>query len=263
MSEYPEVVWDIETFPIVGLTYQAYKIDSLAKVLQGTRVMSVAWSEIGEKTIHQRALPDFPGYKPGIFNMDDRLLVKFIAEEVLGKAFINVAHNGKQFDLKVVYGRMFIHGMKPPPESILIDTKQGSSSTFRLDKNNLEFISQEIGGKPKVEHEGMIPLSLKCAEGDMKAWGRLGRYNRGDVAITKPVYIRMKPWIPRKFPNMNLINGTVMVCRIPGCNGTTFNRDGFGYNGVSRYQKLRCKNCGAPNRKAPETFPQKERPLIR
>lgn len=258
-----EIIWDIETFPIVGLSYQAYKIDSLAKILQGTRVLSVAWSEVNEKTIHQRALPDFPGYKPGIFNLDDRALVKFIAEEILGKADINIAHNGKQFDLKVVYGRMFLLGMKPPKESTLIDTKSGASSTFRLDKNNLDYIAREIGGQGKVEHEGMIPLSLKCAEGDMNAWYRLGRYNRGDVRETKPVYIRMKPWIAKRFPNVNLVEGTITRCRVPGCGGDRFNKDGFGYNGVSKYQRLRCRKCGAPNRGRNITVEASARPLIR
>lgn len=257
-----EVIWDIETFPIVALSWQAYKVDSLVKVLQETRVISVAWKRVGESVVHSRALPDFPGYKPGLFNLDDRKLVKFIAEEVLGKADINVAHNGRSFDLKITYGRMFVHGMPPPKESVLIDTKSGSSRTFRLDKNNLEFISELTGGKPKVEHEG-LPLWLKCASGDMNAWNRMKRYNRNDVAILEPVYVRMKPWMPRKFPNINLVNGTVVLCRVPGCGGDTFNKDGWGYNGVSRYQKLRCRKCGAPNRRAPETFPKKERPLIR
>ena len=258
-----EVIWDIETFPIVALSWRAYKIDSLVKILQETRVISVAWKTIGENAVHSRALPDFPGYKAGIFNLDDRALVKFIAEEILGKADITVAHNGKSFDLAITYGRMFVHGMKPPPQSILIDTKNGASSTFRLDKNNLEFISELTGGKPKVQHEG-LPLWLKCADkGDMKAWNKMKRYNRNDVAILEPVYTRMKPWIPRKFPNSNLVEGTVNRCRVPGCVGDQFIRDGFGYNGVSKYQKLRCKKCGAPNRGRNIIVDMSERPLIR
>src|SRR3990167_484837 len=254
-----EIIWDIETFPMICLSWQSYKIDSVIKVLQETRVISVAWKKVGEDVVHSRALPDFSGYKPGLFNLDDRPLIKFISEEILGKADITVAHNGKKFDLALTYGRMFVHGMKPPPQSYLIDTKNGASSTFRLDKNNLEFISELTGGKPKVEHEG-IGLWIKCAEGDMNAWNRMKRYNRNDVAILEPIYIRMKPWMPRKFPNANLVNNTITHCRVPGCGGDEFIKDGFGFNGVSRYQKLRCKKCGAPNRGRNIMVEMSERP---
>ena len=205
-------------------------------------------------------LADFEGYIPGV--VDDFQITKFVGE-LITKADIAVAHNGRKFDMKMAYGRMFMHGMKPPREPLLIaDPKAEASSRFLLVKNNLEYISLRRGGDSKTEHEGFA-LWKKCMAGDLHAWTRMKKYNRNDVRILEPIYLQMKPWMAKKFPNANLILGEASVCRVPGCGGKSFNKDGRGYNGVSVYKKLRCKKCGAPNRKAPETLPLKERPLIR
>lgn len=255
-----ELIFDLETSAAIAYVWSAYKIDSVIEIIEESKIISVAWKRVGEKRVYSMALPDFPGYKPGI--VDDKHITTFVWE-LINKADIAIAHNGKQFDMKVAYGRMFVHGLTPPREPLLVaDTKAEASSRFRLMKNNLEYISTLTGGAPKVEHEG-FGLWKKCRAGDMQAWERMKRYNRRDVAILEPIYIRMKPWMAKKFPNINLVNGTAMACRVPGCGGTSFNKDGWGYNGVSRYQKLRCKRCGAPNRRGPEILPLKERPLIR
>ena len=255
-----ELIFDLETCPAKVWVWRAYKIDSVIEVIEDTKILSIAWKWADEKRIYSMCLADFPDYKPGI--VDDKSITIF-TRDLISKADIAVAHNGKRFDIKMAYGRMFMNGLKPPREPLLIaDPKAEASSRFLLVKNNLEYMSLRRGGKPKTEHEGFA-LWKKCMAGDLDAWKRMKKYNRNDVRILEPLYFQMKPWMAKKFPNANLVHGEAGLCRVPGCGGASFNKDGWGYNGVSRYQKLRCKKCGAPNRRAPEILPQKERPLIR
>ena len=71
------------------------------------------------------------------------------------------------------------------------------------------------------------------------------KYNKYDVLSLEELYYILAPW-DRKHPNFALLTGSeTPVCR---CGSTEFTRNGYAYTQVSKFQKYRCKKCGAETR---------------
>lgn len=87
----------------------------------------------------------------------------------------------------------------------------------------------------------------ECLKGNIEAWKAMEEYNKYDVWALEELYDILAPWHGNAGVNFNLYTpeGTPTECK---CGGTTFIRNGFYYTNVSKFQKYKCKECGAETR---------------
>lgn len=233
------ISYDIETAYTVSATWGLFE-QNVAKVLREPFIISIAWKVLGESQTHCVALPDFPLYKKDKFN--DKELVKFIRDNIFEGADILIAHNGNGFDLKWIYGRFAVHGLKPPTPAQNIDTLLIARRKFKFNSNRLNDLAGYFGIGHKVVTGG-INLWYRCIElFDLKAWFLMKKYNKWDVILLEKIYLYILPFITNH-PNMSLMLGKPLSCKNCGLGNLT--KAGFVYTATTKYQGWRCNNCGA------------------
>lgn len=234
---------DIEVSEGVGTFYDAYK-GRIRRILQGQIIMSVSWQFQDEDEVHVRKLPDYAGYTPGIFNMDDRALCEELYP-IINSAHLIVGHNAKKFDLKILNQRFFKHGLMPTEKFVVEDTLLMLWKYFALQRNTLDYACDFIGlpSKTRLRHSDFVD---GCYEGNMEDWDGLATYNQKDVFITRAFYAKISPW-HHTHHNLNLIKRAGQLCYVCLANG----KEGKDYRKAEpRYTKTfarqgyTCNNCG-------------------
>jgi len=230
---------DLEISPMLVYTYEAYEGNAL-KVKVAPQVVAASW-KINDKPIEVRVLNQYKGYKSGIFNLNDKPLIKEL-HEVLDGVDILYGHNCKDFDVKHVKSRFIYHDLDVPKKWVIEDTLKIARKYFKFPKNNLDFITELLGmeGKTDVKHSDVI---WKCIDGDPKAWKAMADYVRQDIKITHALYQKLAPWHETHY-NLNFIKrkGTI-ACKV--CLGTDLMLKGYDYSGRTFCrQKYKCKTCG-------------------
>lgn len=234
MSE-PKILFiDVETLPNVSWTWGKYDQNVLGFEKQ-TCIATVAAKWQGNKEVFAFALPEYADYKAGSY--DDKLLVKQIWD-LLDEADIAVAHNGNDFDFRVITGRFLFHGMKPPSPYKKIDTKLISSRVARFNSNKLDDLGKHFGFGEKIKTN--FDLWLGCMRGDMKCWRNMVKYNKQDVILLEKVYNRFLPYIA-DHPNQALYKQD-RVC--PKCGAKRFVSKGLAFANTRAYRRLCCLSCG-------------------
>lgn len=230
---------DIETSPITGYAWGTYDT-SILKVLEPSKVISVAWKELGDSTTKVKCLADFSSYKKGI--VDDSELIK-AAWTVLDQTDVVIAHHGDGFDLKVLNARFVANGLTAPSSYKSIDTLKVSKKFFKFDSNSLNSLGHYFGVGEKVVNGG-FSLWTRCLEdGDKEAWALMKRYNVGDVELLEKVYLKLRPFI-QNHPNLSAIAGDVgLLC--PTCQSPNVQKRGFGVTRTGKRQRYSCQDCGA------------------
>lgn len=224
---------DIETFPNRGYTWQKYD-QTVIWFDQETCIASFAAKWNHGKTF-AKSLPDYEGYTPGSYN--DLGLVKdlhFLLEE----ADVIVAHNGNDFDFKVINGRFLYHRLMPPAPYKTVDTKKLAKEVFRLNSNKLDDIANhlQLGHKLSTNYN----LWKGCIEGDKKSWTKMVRYNIKDTDLLHDVYYKLLPWAS-VHPNASVIEGKVCC---PKCGSESVVWRGYVITTTRKYQRFVCKSCG-------------------
>lgn len=189
MKQPRTLIFDIETAPQLGYTWTSYEANVI-KVVRHWHFLSFAYKWLGEDKVYVYALPDFPLYKKDPYN--DRELVK-ILHKVLEEADVVVGQNSDKFDIKKSNTRFLFHGLTPTHNYRTVDTLKLSKKYFSHTSNSLNNVSQFLGIGEKVKHEG-FDLWDACMEGDMKAWAKMKKYNKGDIVITEKLYLTYLPW---------------------------------------------------------------------
>jgi hypothetical protein len=81
-------------------------------------------------------------------------------------------------------------------------------------------------------------------KGNVAAWKEMEKYNKLDVTSLEELYKVMYPW--DNSLNFNLYHDEeTVVC---ACGSTEFQKKGFAYTAVSKFQRYICKKCGAQTR---------------
>ena len=163
------------------------------------------------------------------------------AWDVLDKADAVVHFNGKRFDIPHLNREFVEQGFTPPSPFKQIDLLQTVKRQFRLPSNKLEYVSRWLGLSGKLSHTG-FELWLGCMRGDKKAWDLMERYNRQDVVLTEEAYSKLLPWIPSHPNPSNFDDTQELQCR---CGSRNYNKEGFAYTQVGKYQQYSCKDCGS------------------
>ena len=137
MSKVRTLLIDIETSPITGYTWSTFDA-SVLKILEPSKVLSVAWKWLDEDETFCKTIADFKGYKKGV--VDDKKLIQ-LAWELLNEADIVIAHHGKKFDLPKLAARFIYYGLAAPASYQVVDTKQVASTKFKFDSNRLNIVT--------------------------------------------------------------------------------------------------------------------------
>lgn len=173
------------------------------------------------------------------------------AWELLDECDILVAHNGKNFDVKMLNAYFLSYGLPPPSSYKVIDTLHMAKRKFRLEYNSLDFIAKYLKVTNKIVNGG-IDLWIGCAKGDEESLRLMLEYNFGDITTLRDVYKKLVAW-DNDGVNMSLYNkeGTCPHC---GSHKVKISKGKFTYTVARKYQTYRCSACKANLRKSGDKF---------
>lgn len=227
----------METSPLIGYAWQTYDT-SILKILESSKIISVAYKDLNDPVVNVKSLNDFKGYKAHV--VDDEQLVKW-AWNMLDKTDVIVAHFGDSFDLKKLNARFAFYGLNAPSPYVSIDTKKAASRYFKFDSNSLNNLGSYLGVGQKINNGG-FDLWVRCMAGDKLAWDEMKAYNAQDVLLLEKVYLKLRPFIANH-PDLNVITGTSGTCS--SCQSTKIQKRGFSHTKLGRKQRYQCSDCGS------------------
>lgn len=246
------LIFDIETAPIMCYTWGLFD-QNIALNQIHTDWHILAWSAkwLGNKKVmymDQRKSKD-------ITNDKNILLALW---KLLDEADVVITQNGKNFDAKKVNARFVYHGMQPPSSYKHIDTLQLAKKHFGFTSNKLAYMTNWLCTKyKKLEHNKFPGFELwkECLKGNTKAWKEMEKYNKHDVLSLEELYQKIIPW--DSSVNFNMYhNSTATTCT---CGSTEWTNNGFCYTSVGKYQRYKCKKCGAEGRASKSLFTKDKR----
>ena len=224
---------DIETFPNIAYVWGKYQQDVI-KFKQQTCIATFVAKWAHKKAVISRALPDYPGYRPGSYN--DEKLVRELWQ-LFDEADVVVSHNGRAFDTKVSQGRFLVYGMRPPSPYQQVDTKLAVKKVSRFNSNKLDDLGELLNIGKKIRTD--FSLWSGCIDGEKKAWHKMVKYNRQDVRLLEKLYIRLRPWISNH-PNQSINRNE--VC--PKCGSLHIQWAGTLRTCTRLYRRFKCVDCG-------------------
>ena len=149
------------------------------------------------------------------------------------------AHNGDNFDNKMINTYFIKHGLDPLPEYKSIDTLKSARRHFRFASNKLGEIGKELGIGDKTEVT-VGSLWYDYMMGDYKKAGKLLKlYNNQDVQLLFDVYMKLRPYT-KNHPNLAVM-GDSGAC--PTCQGHNFKYNGLRYTNTMVYRRVFCLDC--------------------
>ena len=253
MSKKPQgprvLLFDIETAPVKAFVWKLFDENiGLNQVQMDWHILSVSAKWLGDapsKTLYkdQSRVKDIE---------NDRKLLKWIWK-LLDKADIVITQNGRRFDQKKLFARFVLNGMQPPSTFKHIDTFQLAKKHFAFTSNRLEYLSEKLAPNYKklvTRKFAGFDLWRECLARNPEAWKEMERYNRQDVLALEEVYLKLVPWDDQ-------INFSVYyddeghVCK---CGSREFKKQGWHYTSAGKYQRYRCKKCGAETRDKKNVF---------
>lgn len=245
------LVWDIETSPLIVYKWDIWS-EGIIEMIEDKQILSVAWQWVGDKKVKVLGQDDFPDYKPGVIN--DKEIVKFI-RNLLDECDYEVAHNGDQFDVKIVNSRMMVHELTPPAPYKQIDTKKIAKRVGGFTSNRLKDLAQSLSVAQKGDSGGFATWK-GCLAGDKKAWKQLKKYNKQDIPPLMDLYMKFRPWDKQGVP-MNVHANRPDAC--PKCGGVKM-MAGMKYRATNTnlYQYFRCRDCGGMARVRLPEYKQSE-----
>lgn len=218
---------DIETAPIEAYTWGTYDQNiGLDMIKKDWSILSWAAKWQGDSHIMQLDVNE----------TTEKSMLKSMWNQ-LDKADVIVTQNGKKFDEKKLNARFIAHGMTPPSSYRHIDTLKLAKKYFAFTSNKLEFLAKFLKTKhQKLKHKNFPGFELweECLKGNKAAWREMRKYNKYDVIVLEEVYDKLIIWDPGfRTPDK---------CT---CGSTNYKKIGFALLANGKYQRYRCKECGA------------------
>lgn len=169
------------------------------------------------------------------------------AHRLLSEADVVIHYNGTSFDIPHLNREFLLAGFSPPEPFKQVDLLRVARKQFRFISNKLDHVSQQVGLKGKVAHEGH-GLWVKCMAGDARAWEKMKEYNIFDVVLTEQLYGKLLPWI-NGHPNAVLYEADIRpACE--RCGSGNLTKQGLVRTQVSVFQQWKCLGCGSWSRSA-------------
>lgn len=247
------LVFDIETAPILAYVWKIWdenvginQIDSDWYILS----WAAKWLGKGNKVMYQ----DQRNAKP---QENDTEILKGIWK-LLDEADVVITQNGRKFDQKKLNARFVMKGFQPPSAYKHIDTFLLAKKHFGFTSNKLEFMTNALCKKyKKLKSEKFVGFELwkQCLANNPEAWKEMEKYNKYDVLSLEELYNKLIAWDSGFNPNL-YYEGVTLVCT---CGSDDFIKRGFFYTSLSKYQRYRCKACGAETRGREDMFSKEKK----
>lgn len=235
------LVLDIETSPIVGLVWalrdQNLSVDMIVK---DWSILCYCAKWLGS----DKVIREHTGGRGKSRVRDDKRLCRSLWA-LLDEADFVIAQNGKNFDLKMIDGRMLQHGMLPYSPVRVIDTLLASRRRFRHPSHKLAYQASRLTDTPKSTHKNFPGMELwtEVEKDNPRAWKEMLDYCEVDVRACEKVYMRQRPWI-RSHPNMAVFVEDDEP-RCPTCASDRLQSRGRETTQQGAYRRYHCQCCGA------------------
>jgi uncharacterized protein YprB with RNaseH-like and TPR domain len=252
------LLFDIETAPIVAHVWTLWENNvGLNQIVADWHVLSWSAKWLGDNA--SQVMYDDQRNAKNI--EDDKRLLQGIWD-LLDQADIVITQNGKSFDQKKLNARFILNGFQPPSSFKHIDTKLIAKRHFAFTSNKLEYMTDKLCVKYKKLQHKEFPgheMWTQCLKGNIKAWEAMEIYNKYDVLSLEELFTILIPW--DSTINFNLYHDAEEnTCK---CGSSEFIRNGFYYTSSGKYQKLRCKKCGAETRCRENLFSKEKRAALK
>lgn len=222
------LILDCETAPNKTFTWGLWQQNiSIHHMIESSGILCWSAKWLGEKKVHFDS----------VYNTSKKKMLRGV-HSLLSQADVIVTYNGKSFDIPVLNREFLIAGFPPPAPYKHIDMLKVARNVFRFQSNKLEFVSRETGLGGKVKHEG-FQLWVKCMDKDPAAWGRMEKYNKGDVRLLEKNYLNQRAWIPNH-PNVLVYTGEG---KCPKCGSKHVQSRGIYVGRVVKHKRYVCTTC--------------------
>lgn len=209
---------DIETSLIPALVFRTGKQSVNANQLLGTtKILTAAGGSMYDLyTKKKKGMWSYGNHhRKGAFKkdpMDDTYVLRKVWK-ILDEAKVVVAHHGR-FDEGWLRGRFLELGWQQPSRFSLVCTYRGLNR-YNMTSKKLDFLSNSLCDTAKIPTN--IDLWIDCWKGDVKAFRKMERYNRGDIYVTLfKVYMRTCQYYPQYAVDMTDHTLEIPQCRVTG-----------------------------------------------
>lgn len=163
--------------------------------------------------------------------------------QLLNEADFVVGQNSKRFDVKKVFARFILNGLPKPSTFRQIDTMEIAKRNFSFTSNKLEYMTDKLCVEFKKLKHGKFPghlLWAECLKGNPEAWDEMREYNCHDVLSLEELYDILSSW-DDKLPNFDVYVDEILDM-------SEWEKDGFHYTNLGKYQRYRHKATGLQRR---------------
>jgi hypothetical protein len=158
---------------------------------------------------------------------------------LLSEADAVATYNGDRFDLPKINGEFLAAGLRPVPPIPSIDLYK-TAKRFGYQSNKLMFVARHLGIGSKIATGG-FKLWADVMSGDEKAWAKMLRYNKQDVALLERLYTKLRPYI-KTHPAL-YTRAHNQRCQV--CGASKLQRRGSRRTRAFVIERLHCQGCGA------------------
>lgn len=226
---------DIETSPILAAVWSIWQNGvGLPMVHHEWYIMAAAWKWMYTDKVEYRDVQ--------LTGEDDSHLLKELWN-LLDKADIVVAHNGRKFDVKKINARFLLADMPPPSPYKIVDTLEYAKRHFAFTSNKLMWLSENLTDTPKDDHAEFPGYELwkECLAGNPKAWACMRKYNIRDIESLEKVYLRLRAWAEGHVNVAAYFEDAEVRC--PKCGSKNIEKVGYALTQTGKYHRYQCNTC--------------------
>lgn len=252
------LIFDIETAPIIAHVWGLWENNvGLNQIVSDWHILSWSAKWLGDAP--NKTMYDDQRNEKNLQN-DKRLLQGIW--DLLDEADVVITQNGVHFDKKKLNARFIMNDFTKPSSYKHIDTKLLASKHFGFTSNKLEYMTDKLCVKYKKLKHTKFPgheMWTECLKGNLDAWKEMEKYNKYDVLALEELYNKLIPW--DSSINFNVYSDDeVNECK---CGSVSFIKNGFYYTNVAKYQRYRCKGCGAEIRDRNNLFSKEKKASLK
>lgn len=231
------LLYDIETSPIIAQMWSMWQQGfGLNQIENDWFILSVAAKWLGEDEVFYFDQSQAENIE------DDREILEKLWE-LLNEADVVIGQNVKKFDTRKVNARFILNGLPKPSTYRQIDTLEIAKQQFGFTSNKLEYMTDKLCFNIKKSKHQKFPGHLlwsECLKGNQEAWLEMREYNIDDVLSLEELYNLLSSW-DNKLPNFDVYVDDVLDM-------SEWEKDGFVYTNLGKYQRYRNKKTGVQRR---------------
>lgn len=245
----PKILFiDIETKPILAHVWRLFDQNvGLNQIQEDWSILSYCCKWKGsDEVIYE----DLQGSDD--FEDDSKLLGNLW--KLLNEADVVVGQNSKRFDTKKIAARLVLNGYPKPSTYRQIDTLNIAKAQFGFTSNRLAYLTDKLCTTHKKLEHGKFAghhLWAECMKNNPEAWAEMKLYNVNDVLSLEELYDLLSSW-DNTLPNFDVYVDEILDMDV-------WEKDGFHYSNVGKYQRYRNKITGVQRRSRVNLLPKEKR----